>query len=478
MLEKLRDIKLEHSTIKEIEMITDERYGGVDMPKTCRVLEESRPGKESLTYSEILQPENWNGIYIGMGNGGYGGRIAGSFVYYVQRGYAVAQTDKGTSMVRKGIMLEGNPDMWIDYGWRATHIMTQTAKKLIETYYGHKPEYSYFVGSSAGGKQALKEAQSFSEEYDGILAGVPSNNTLCLVVYFLWLHIQFRDCNGKAQFTREETEKISKLAASFFQQRGDGEPGDDFVTWPYSDEHTVSDFLEYLKNNAYFLKEHQLEILKTVYSGLKNSKTGEMIYCGLPIGAEINLSFVYEDAENDIFAWPWFKLFFGKDYQERTFKFADDFEQMFQKLGQSFAANAPNLTAFKEHGGKMIMYSGSADPFGPWPDAVKYDNRVCDTMGGLDTVMDCFRYFIFPGMAHGSSGLGTNEKWADTERHTLLDALRDWREKDIAPDHLIAAHVHKEDEAEKVKFIRKVYPYKGDKEEGKDFPPCCADRYL
>ena len=71
-------------------------------------------------------------------------------------------------------------------------------------------------------------------------------------------------------------------------------------------------------------------------------------------------------------------------------------------------------------------------------------------------------------MAHGSSGLGTNEKWADTERHTLLDALRDWREKDIAPDYLIAAHVHKEEEAEKVKFIRKVYPYKGDKEEGKE----------
>ena len=48
---------------------------------------------------------------------------------------------------------------------------------------------------------------------------------------------------------KEEAEKISALAAAFFQLRGDGEPGDDFVTWPYSDEHTVSDFLKYLRGN-------------------------------------------------------------------------------------------------------------------------------------------------------------------------------------------------------------------------------------
>ena len=184
------------------------------------------------------------------------------------------------------------------------------------------------------------------------------------------------------------------MAAYFFQARGDGEAGDDFVSWPYSDEHTVSDFIAYLRKNAPFLKKHQLEILETVYAGLKNPQTDEMIYCSLPIGAEINCSFMFEDVENDTFAWPWFKLFFGKEYQERTFDFDDDFEKMFYQLGHIFSANNPDLSAFKQHGGKLIVYSGSADPLGPWPDAVNYYNRVCRQMGGVDHVFDFSDIFL------------------------------------------------------------------------------------
>jgi len=232
MLEKLRDIKLEHSTIKEIEMITDERYGGVDMPKTCRVLVESRPGKESLIYSEIWLPENWNGIYIGMGNGGYGGRIAGSFVYYVQRGYAVAQTDKGTSMVRKGIMLEGNPDMWIDYGWRATYLMTVCAKAIIKEFYGKAPDYSYFLGGSTGGQQAHSLAQRFPKEYNAIFAGVHANNRTQVHTYFLWNYVSAHNSKGEPLFSSEDVLKIYNCAVKFHQLRGDGEKGDDFVSCP------------------------------------------------------------------------------------------------------------------------------------------------------------------------------------------------------------------------------------------------------
>ena len=216
MIEKLKDIQLEKSIIKEMEMINGDRYGGVDMPRTCRVLVESKPGKQSLIYTEIWLPEKWNGIFIGMGNGGYAGRIAGSFVYYVQQGYAVAQTDMGTSLVCQGIMLEGNPDMWIDYGWRATHIMTQVAKKLIETYYERKPEYSYFVGSSAGGKQALGEAQNFPEEYDGILAGVPSNNTLCLIIYFFGFIYSFGIVTERHSLQRKRQKRLPHWLQLFF----------------------------------------------------------------------------------------------------------------------------------------------------------------------------------------------------------------------------------------------------------------------
>lgn len=476
--DKLRGIYLECSTIKEMEIVTGEEKDNADSVKACRILIESRPGKESLIYTEVWLPDHWNGIFLGLGNGGYAGKIGAPFMNYAVQGYAVAQTDMGTSLVRQGVMIEGNPDVWEDYGERATHMMTLLSKKLIHTYYGKDPEYSYFIGASAGGLQALKEAQKFPEDYDGILAGVPSNSTICMLAYFLFLHMTFHDVSGKAQFTKEEVYQISLLAAKFFRERGDGEPGDDFITYPYDGEHTISDFLEYLKIHASFLTMHQLEILKTAYHGPINPKTGEQIFCGLPIGSEINCGLIFHDAENDVVPWPWPKLFFGKDFKERTYDFSDDLERMLHKIEDIFSANRKDLTRYKAHGGKLIMYSGSADPTSPWPDAVKYYNRVCDKMGGLEKVYGFFRHFIMPGMAHGNNGLGTNQKWADENRRPLLDALRDWREKDMAPDYLVGAHIKKEDENGQVKFVRKVYPYMADKKEGKDFPVCSVDRYL
>ena len=54
--------------------------------------------------------------------------------------------------------------------------MTVTAKAVIEEYYGKPPDYSYWFGCSAGGRQALKQAQRFPGDYDGIIAGAPGND--------------------------------------------------------------------------------------------------------------------------------------------------------------------------------------------------------------------------------------------------------------------------------------------------------------
>ena len=49
----------------------------------------------------------------------------------------------------------------MDYAWRSEHEMTVAAKTIIEAFYGSAPRLSYWNGCSAGGKQALKEAQRF-----------------------------------------------------------------------------------------------------------------------------------------------------------------------------------------------------------------------------------------------------------------------------------------------------------------------------
>jgi feruloyl esterase len=45
---------------------------------------------------------------------------------------------------------QGHPEKVIDYGWRAIHIMTDTAKLIVRNAQGKFADYSYFVGCSAG----------------------------------------------------------------------------------------------------------------------------------------------------------------------------------------------------------------------------------------------------------------------------------------------------------------------------------------
>src|SRR5439155_23039644 len=68
---------------------------------------------------------------------------------------------------------QGHPEKVIDFGWRAVHEMTVNSKKIIDAYYDAGPRFSYWNGCSAGGREAMKEAQRFAADFDGIIAGAP-----------------------------------------------------------------------------------------------------------------------------------------------------------------------------------------------------------------------------------------------------------------------------------------------------------------
>src|SRR5688572_16251241 len=150
------------------------------VPAFCRVEATARPTTDSEIKIEVWIPaaEAWNGKFQGVGNGGYQGSISyTAMATALRRGYATASTDTGHTG-DDVIFGKGHAEKVIDFGWRAIHLMTDTAKLIVRNGTGRFPDKSYFVGCSSGGHQAMSEAQRFPDDYDGIIAGAPANNRI------------------------------------------------------------------------------------------------------------------------------------------------------------------------------------------------------------------------------------------------------------------------------------------------------------
>lgn len=443
-----------------------------NLPPFHRILLQIQSGKNGLSHTEIWLPEKWNGILIGTGNGGMAGSIAyGALAQYLKNGYAAANSDLGTSRGEKSGI--NNPDVWKDFGWRATHQMTTAAKKVLLHHYKKEARYTYFVGGSTGGQQALSLAQRYPADYNGIIAGVPANNRTLLHTYFLWNHVHLRKPDGRKLFSADEIARITDIVTSFYQSKRDGCQGDSFISLPQASDQLIAHTLSYLSKKFPVLSPEQLNALRAIYSGPVNPRTGKRIYNGMPMGSEIYNCGINTCQEEDCPHFYPFIWAFGKGYSPYSFDFDRDLDQLNAYLAEDLNANDTDLSAFEQHGGKLLIYSGSADPCVPFPDAMRYYERLLHKMGGYEKVKNFCRYFLVPGRDHGDGGRGANTL-ESTEGKSELDILRLWYEKGVAPDSLQAVRYHQG----KSDFMRTIYPYGSRLFPLTDCPPTCCEEYL
>jgi len=188
--ESLAGVALKAGTINRAEIVapgtfvppdSGRRGGGganpyANLPSFCRVAATLTPSTDSDIKIEVWLPANgWNGKFQAVGNGGWAGVISyGAMADALRAGYATASTDTG-HVGGRGTFALDHPEKLIDFSWRSEHEMTVQAKALIQAFYGAAPKRSYWNGCSTGGRQGLKEAQMFPDDYDGIIAGAPAN---------------------------------------------------------------------------------------------------------------------------------------------------------------------------------------------------------------------------------------------------------------------------------------------------------------
>lgn len=462
--QKIQNLHIPGLTLTDIRLLEPGDYTPkatgkelTELPAFCLIAVSLRPFPTSLIRIELWLPQkNWNGRFLGTGNGGGAGSIAyASLAGGLKQGYATANTDMGTS--RGGADgAVGNPETWTDFGYRATHEMTVVSKAILNLYYNKPARYAYFVGCSTGGQQALMEAQRFPGDYNGIVAGAPANNRTHLHTDFLLNHA-LTNQGDTALFSVGELSYIGRKIGAAYAAISGGAPGDSFLTDPRL-VNVDFDALFACKQGGKdsCLSDDKVAVLKKLYHGAVNPVSHEQIYTAPPVGSEgvgggLLLQQTAAGANSLFYQFKWV---FGKDFNYQKFDYNKDQEKMDSMLAPLLNANDPDLSALKKLGGKIIMYTGTADPLVPFQDAVNYYERVISQQQGLKETQSFFRYFLVPGMGHCSGGPGLN----GFARNVLTD-LVDWVEKKQAPEKLLANAFNCCVAEGPPRFQRPVFPY-------------------
>ena len=403
------------------------------LPAFCRVAAVLRPSSDSEIKIEVWMPsENWNGKFMGAGNGGWsGGIVYPSLATALQRGYAAASTNTGHDGGDATFSI-GHPEKLIDFGYRAVHEMTVKGKAITEAYYSKAPERSYWNGCSSGGKQGLKEAQKFPRDYDGIAAGAPANYWTHLMIGDLWPAAATLK-NPAGHLSASKLEIMHKAAL----QACDNLDGvkDGLIENPMRCQFDPSVLLCKDAETEGCLTAPQVEAAKKIYDGARNQRTGKQIFPGMPPGSELVWGALAGGPAPFNIPISHFRdvVFKNKEWDFKTLDFDKDVD-LADKLDNGLLnAIDPNLKDFFAHGGKLLIYHGWNDQLISPINSVNYYDSVAAKMGGAAKIHDSFRLFMAPGMNHCGGGDGPS-------RLNPLAAIEQWVEKGKAPDQIIAEH--------------------------------------
>jgi feruloyl esterase len=447
--DSIRAMSLPNTTITSVQLVaagpsgTQQQPGPV-LPEHCRVAAVLKPSSDSNIEMELWLPtRNWNGKFLAVGNGSWAGSISVSAVAEgVAEGYAAASTDTG----HKGDTAEfaiGHPEKLTDFAYRSIHEMTLRSKEMIQRFYNRAPARSYFNGCSTGGWQGMAEAQRYPTDFDAMILGAP---------VYRRIHLHAQELQKVVEVTRDPQNRYVppdkiQMVAKAVTAACDANDGvtDGLIENPQVCRFDPKTLACGANGGANCLTPGQVTSLERIYADTRTS-TGQFVYPGHARGFELGWR-MPEPGGGPRPTPPMSFAHLGhgdKNWDWKTFDLDKDLALAVENGGTIEATN-PDLSAFRNRGGKIIMYHGWNDP-GPSPlDTIRYHDQVRQRMGNQDS---WFRLFLMPGMGHCGGGAGPDQA-------NFLGALERWVESGIAPDRITAAKVTNR----QVTMTRPLCPY-------------------
>ncbi|KAM0331447.1 hypothetical protein ACHAQA_003123 [Verticillium albo-atrum] len=409
----------------------------------------THPGANDRVTIWIWLPiEGWNGRFQGVGGGGLqAGRYSlDTLGLAVNDGYAAASTDgsaiaDSNNHLYPSLFLEpGVLDLerFTNFAHRALHEVAVIGKAVTASFYETSKFYSYWSGCSTGGRQGYELAQRYPEDFDGILANAPALHWPSFVLAEGWGRHAMRVIGHTPAFCVMQAFTAASIKACDALDGVEDGVISDPTGCNFDPDSLVGEEVACGDGATKVITEDDATIAKMIRAGPK-SERGKKLWDGLDWGIDylgIVPSVVSGIPDSiDKLVSSWIEYFIEKDlnFDVSTLTTIDHMTDLFAVAPSMYdgiiGTNNPDLSAFRDAGGKLLSWHGTADQLIMINNTIRYREQVEAVMGGSDLVDEFYKFYLAPGVGHCEGEAGATPRKA-------LDALVTWVEEGKQPDVL------------------------------------------
>lgn len=284
----------------------------------------------------------------------------------------------------------------------------------MKEYYGKPHTYSFYRGSSTGGRQGLVSAQRYPTDFDGIAIGAPaSNETAIGSLQETWLGLANKDEDGNNVLVQADIVPLHETAlrsCDHLDGLVDGliDNADRCVIdWGL----IACDSPRVIFNSSTCFSEKKIKHAKNFYSNPKNSNGTELIHSAMLPGSEYSWT-LFEfyiaagnwdnDCYNGSISFNIAMAFeddpLPLDWKPEDYDW-DTYPAKLRYMESMFSGTNTNMESFRENGGKMMITQGWWD-YNVTPQfTVKYFQALNARMGE-ETVGKFVKMFMTNGQYH------------------------------------------------------------------------------
>jgi feruloyl esterase len=351
-----------------------------------------------------------------------------------------------------------HPERVENWGHLAMHGSTIAAKAIVAAYYSQNVSYSYYSGCSTGGRQGLKEAERYPEDFDGIVAGAPA-----------WWASHMQPWSARVWFYNNPASADYHISAAHFAtiqaeilKQCDPQDGliDNIISDPEGCNFRAESLLcgaNATANDTSCLRGPQLDTLYKLHTDYL-AENNTMIFPTFYLGSEGQPILLTGNAPIPL-GLDYIKSFLGKGSNWNYNDYNDEIVTLSDAMDPGDATVRFDLSEYHKRGGKILSYHGMIDAMIPTSSTTFFYNHMLRNLApkGID-VDSFFKFFLVPGLGHchgtqpnmnapwyfagpnQQSALGTNiysVPGFEDKEHDVLMAMMAWVEKGEAPGHIV-----------------------------------------